>query len=220
MIISEQQYSELWESARTYIDSNCIYRVPMGEPPLPGKKPGTFYTWQFYLRRGLFNHNFLRAVSEMFLFKAEREFGSFEFQICGMETASTPLLAGIPLVAQLHGIDINAFSVRKNQKEYGLLNWIEGIVNDKPILMIDDLCNSTESLAKTLEILLRCNHFKVLDRAFAIVNKVRNESKITDGDKHLPQEIQMLYLYTLDNFNFARPFRVTGETDNAKNTTD
>lgn len=213
MIIDDLHYGKLWESTRSYIDKNCIYRVPKGKTLLFGKKPGTFYSWQFYLRRGLFNHHFLSAVSEMFLYKAEKEFGCFDFQICGMETASTPLLAGIPLIARQHGIDINAFSVRKNRKEYGLLNWIEGVVNDKPILMIDDLCNSTESLAKTLEILLRCNYFNVLDRAFAVVNKVKKDEEKANNDKHLPEQMQMMYLFTLDNFDLTQP---PGDVEDAK----
>lgn len=193
------------EWVKKYIDNLCIYRVPKGQPPLLGKAPNTWYTWQFYLRRGLFNQEFLYQTSKMFLHKCEKEFGCLEFQICGMESASTPLLAGIPLVAREYGLDINAFSVRKNKKEYGLMNWFEGRISDKPILMVDDICNSTNSLGKTLEILLRNNLFNVLDRAFVIVNKVKGKHKSNRNDHALPKEIEMLYLYSLDDFNLTQP---------------
>ena len=77
MIIDDDKYSKLREWTREYIDSRCIYR---GEP-IPGKIPGTVYTWQFYLRRGLFDYNFLSAISQMFLYKIEKEIGHFDFQI-------------------------------------------------------------------------------------------------------------------------------------------
>lgn len=205
MIISSDEYVEYNEWVKDFIDKHCLYRVPKGHPPLVGKAPNTFYTWQFYLRRGLFNHEFLYKTSKMFLHLCEKEFGSFQFQICGMETASTPMLAGIPLVAREYGLDINAFSVRKNRKDYGLRNWFEGRINDKPIMMIDDLCNSTESLGKTLEILLRNNLFNVLDRSFAIVNKVKKEDAGVDNDHALPEEIKVLYFYSLDDFDLTQP---------------
>jgi len=200
MIISDDIYEDLHTWVKEYINEECIYRVHPDQPPLKGKAPGTFYRWQFYLRRGLFNHTFLSAISQMFLYQAEKELGSFDFQICGMETASTPMLAGIPLIAKGYGLDINAFSVRKNKKEYGLENWIEGRVNNKPILMIDDLCNSTESLAKTLDVLIQEGLTSVINRAFAIVNKTNRDKKEFNYDHQLTKQISMMYLFSLDDF--------------------
>lgn len=204
MILTSDDYNAKWLFVRNYINEFCIYRVKPGEPKLPGKLPNTWYAWQFYMRRGLFNAEFLSAISEMFLHKVYEDLQTFDFQITGLETASTPLLAGIPLIAAKHGIDINAFSIRKNRKEYGLLNWIEGRVNEKPIMLIDDLCSSTASLRTAHSILTKLNLTKILDRAFCIVNKKnvlnRNEPAT---DIYLTKQIKIFYLYSLDDFNLT-----------------
>jgi orotate phosphoribosyltransferase len=202
MLLTQDQYNARWLFVKNFINELCIYRVKPGDPLLPGKLPNTHYSWQFYLRRGLFNHVFLTAVCEMFLYKVYEEYQSFDFQVAGLETASTPLLAGIPLVAAKYGLDINAFSIRKNKKEYGLLNWIEGRVNDKHVLLVDDLCSSTNSLNKAFEVLIEEKITKILDRAFCIVNKKHVNNKTEPAvDTHLPEEIKVMYLYSLDDFN-------------------
>lgn len=204
MILTPDEYYDKWLFVRNFINEFCIYRVKPGDPKLPGKLPNTWYAWQFYMRRGLFNAEVLGAVSELFLQKVFNELQTFDFQIAGLETASTPLLAGIPLVAAKHGIDINAFSIRKNRKEYGLMNWIEGRVNNKPIMLIDDLCSSSGSLRDSHQILLKVNLTNILNRAFVVVNKKnvenRNEPVV---DKYLTEEIKVFYLYSLDDFNLT-----------------
>ena len=205
MILTKDKYNARRQFVKNFINELCIYRVKPGDPFLVGKQPGTTYSWQFYLRRGLFNHEFLTAVSEMFLQKVYDEYQSFDIQIAGLETASTPMLAGIPLVAARYGLNINAFSIRKNKKEYGLLNWIEGRVNNKPIILIDDLCSSTISLKKALDVLIEINLTQnILDRAFCIVNKRNVVDKTKPAiDIHLPEEIKVMYLYSLDDFNLT-----------------
>jgi hypothetical protein len=145
------EYDELHFWTKNYIEKNCLIRNRV----MPGKIPGTTYTWIFYLRNGLFNHEFLSAVSQMFIHKVKHEIGQFNFQISGLETGSTPLLAGIPLIARVFDLNINSFSIRKEQKTYGLLNWIEGMPNEKPVMLIDDLCNS--SISKIIHCSLNSN---------------------------------------------------------------
>ena len=203
MIITDQQYEVLKDWVHKYIDTKCIVRGKV----MPGKIPGSTYTWMFYLRRGLFNHEFLIKISQMFLYHMERISPTFNFQLTGLETAATPMLAAIPMVASVMGIDINAFVVRKDRKEYGLLNIVEGIPNDKLAVIIDDLCNSSRSMAQCLNSLLKEN-IPVADVAFSIVNKsnkaVHEESRLV-GDMYLPPEIKVISLFTLDDFNLTNP---------------
>jgi len=204
MILTPDEYNNKWLFVRNFINEFCIYRVKPGDPKLPGRAPNTWYAWQFYMRRGLFNHEFLSSVSELFLQKIYDELHTFDFQIAGLETASTPLLAGIPLVAAKHGLDINAFSIRKNRKEYGLLNWIEGRVNNKPIMLVDDLCSSTASLNTAYNTLLKVNLTSIMDKAFCIVNKKNVENRNTPvTDIYLPETIKVLCLFSLDDFNLT-----------------
>lgn len=201
--ITDSEYEELKVWVHRYIDTKCIVR----DTKMPSKQPGKYYTWMFYLRRGLFNHEFVSAVSQMFLYQMERQDVLLDFQLSGLETASTPLLVGIPLIARVYGDDINAFVVRKERKEYGLLNTIEGLPNTKLTVMLDDLCNSSMSLNKCFNELNRLN-IPVASKAFTIVNK--SNKHIHDDQRHrsdmyLPSDIEVISLFTLDDFNLNNP---------------
>lgn len=195
---------QIREVCREFIDTACIVR----NRKMPGKLPGTTYTWMFYLRNGLFNVDFMKAVSVLFLDKVYKEVGHFNFQLTGLETGSTPLLVGLPIFARLYGIDMSAFSIRKQPKEYGLLNRIEGMVSmDKPCMLVDDLCNSSMSMKIAHDVVLQ-HGLQVFDYAFCIVNKVNKGvhhelRQVTD--MYLPPNIKMLYLFDLDEFNLRNP---------------
>jgi len=201
--ISDEQYLQLHEWVFHYINDKCIVR----NTKMPGKAPGSTYTWMFYLRNGLFNHQFLINVSQLFLYHMERIDPKFNFQLTGLETAATPMLAAIPMVASVMGIDINAFVVRKTRKEYGLKNIVEGIPNDKLAVMIDDLCNSSQSMAQCLKV-LQSEGITVGNVAFCIVNKSNKEvhdEKRLKTDMYLPPEIKVISLFTLDDFGLTNP---------------
>lgn len=201
--ISDDKYLELHEWVFHYINQKCIVRGKV----MPGKMPGSTYTWMFYLRNGLFNHQFLINISQLFLYHMERLDPEFNFQLTGLETAATPMLAAIPMVASVMGIDINAFVVRKSRKEYGLKNMVEGIPNEKLAVMIDDLCNSSRSMAQCLKVLQE-EGIPVANVAFSIVNKsnkeVHDEARLK-SDMYLPPEIKVISLFTLDDFGLANP---------------
>lgn len=198
--LSDQDRVEALSWLQEYIDKFCIVRVPPGKSPMLGKAPGTTYIWQFYLRRGLFNPYFNELISLLFLDLVQEKIGHFDFQIAGLETASTPLLVSIPIVAKQFGIEINSFSVRKNRKEYGIHNWIEGLVlNDKPVLLVDDLCNSSNSMLNAMNIIYGDQRLEFLKFAFAIVNKSED---IFKGCKTMPEDFQMLSLFSLNDFTF------------------
>lgn len=211
-IISDKNYLSMRDWAKHYIDQRCIYRVLPGQKKMPGKIPGTEYTWQFYMRRGLFDHKFSSVIAQMFIHKVEKEIGHFDFQLAGLETASTPMLTAIPLIGRVFGLDINAFSIRKEQKQYGLMNWIEGIPNEKPVMLIDDICNSSASMRKAYDIVLSSHvngdQLTIFDKAFTIVNKsnskVHNEQR-QNSDMYLPNEIKVISLFNLDDFNLSNP---------------
>jgi orotate phosphoribosyltransferase len=201
--INDPQYEVLKEWVHNYIDTKCIVR----DQEMPGKAPGSTYTWMFYLRNGLFNHQFLINISQMFIYHMERLDPKFNFQLTGLETAATPMLAAIPMVASVMGIDINAFVVRKDRKTYGLLNVIEGVPNNKLAVIIDDLCNSSRSMAQCLNT-LTAEDIPVANVAFVIVNKSNEE--VHDnfrmiGDMYLPKEIKVISLFTLDDFDLYNP---------------
>lgn len=202
MRVSDAEYKILWNYVRNYIDSKCLIR----DRDMPGKAPNSRYTWMFYLRNGLFNPEFMYAVGKMFIYKMERIDPNLDFQITGLETAATPMVLGISMVAKYLGADINAFIVRKERKEYGLLNALEGIPNDKLCILMDDLCNSGQSMARAFYTLEEEN-IQVANIAFAIVNKcnsTHDESR-QNTDMYLPKGMTVISLFTLDDFGLNNP---------------
>jgi orotate phosphoribosyltransferase len=200
-MISDSDYDNLKVWTKNYINEKCLIQ----NTRMPGKLPGSTYTWMFYLRNGLFNHEFSSAISQMFMYKIHKDVEHFDFQITGLETASTPMLSSIPLISRIFNLDINAFSIRKNRKHYGLQNIIEGLPNNKPCLILDDLCNSSMSMKKVYDILVE-EKIEVLNYAFCIVNKVNknihHQSRQTT-DMYLPENIKVLSLFNLDDFNLT-----------------
>lgn len=201
--ISDDEFLAAREWLRTYINKYCIVR----NTPMPGKSNGSSYTWMFYLRKGLFNPEFMINLGKSFIYKFERLDPTFNFQITGLETAATPMLIGISMVAKVYGIDLNAFVVRKKRKEYGLLNVFEGRPNQKVSVLIDDLCNSGRSMAQAAAVLDQEN-MEVGRMAFTIINKsnhgVHNEQRLRT-DMHLPSNLQVISLFTLDDFGLSDP---------------
>lgn len=181
-----------------YINENCIYRVKPGDRLLDGKIPGTFYTWQFYLRRGLTNPEFLRAVTRLFWMRFEPLFEDNEFQIAGIETGATPLVAALVLTSP----SCSSFIIRENQKAYGLRNRFEGIIDyGLPVLLVDDMCNSKNTLFKAVKY-CREGGLSLYDCGFTLVNKDVDGTH-PDHDKYIGENFKVASLFTLKDFDLS-----------------
>jgi orotate phosphoribosyltransferase len=145
-------------------------------------------------------------MSNIFVYHVEREIGHFDFQITGLQSGATPIVVGLSVMCKhKFGLNINSFSVRKTQKEYGLMNWIEGLpLKDKPVLIVDDLVNSAHTLVTCHHILTKFNA-TVLPYAFSCVNMQNNsEKKKTETDSYLREcgidKMTFLFPFTADEF--------------------
>lgn len=165
MIINPQEKKTMVDVLQTYIDHHCIFRCdptvkydyssPKGEisPRGSRKKP---YTWQFYLRRLTHNARMMEYVALIFLdtlfenIKSGKEYPSI--QLVGLETSSIPIMIAMQQHARYHGATINSFSVRKDRKEYGLFNYVDGIPNDAPVVIVDDIINSGWSVKHSYDV--------------------------------------------------------------------
>jgi orotate phosphoribosyltransferase len=111
---------------------------------------GRANTWLIDMRRVLTNAQLLDAAADLFW----ELIGPDEpFQVGGMETASIPLVAAILVKSVARGKPINGFIVRKERKTHGAGNTIEGRLTDEPIIIVDDILNSGQSMEKTRAIL-------------------------------------------------------------------
>ena len=173
MLISENEYIAYRLFCYEYIRKNCVI---FGK--FPARNPKKKLTRMFYLKRGLYNTNFLIPATKALIYLIEKKISHFNFQISGLETGSTPLLISLPMVLkQDYGITINSFSVRKDKKNYGLLNRTEGLTNDKPILLIDDIYNSGNSTKQCIEFLKQENISNIIDMYISILcSKPKNEN--------------------------------------------
>jgi orotate phosphoribosyltransferase len=216
MMIDKKSFETSKEWLRKYIDEKCIVR----NTPMKGKIPGTLYTWCFYLRRGLYNPEFNHHLAICFLYKIQQEVGHFNFQLSGLETAATPMITSLPIFAkQMLDVDINSFICRKSPKEYALEEHYEGnFKRGLPVMLMDDLANSTMSLQKASEI-IKDYELERFRKAFVIVNKVNRNYydmglsedyyDMTDHelrqshDMYLSKDVDILYIFDMDDFNLT-----------------
>jgi orotate phosphoribosyltransferase len=140
----------------------------------------------------------------MWIKRVVEEIGHFDFQLSGLETASTPMIVGMPIYAQAFGINLSGFSIRKEQKTYAMKNWLEGGATEQPVMLLDDLSNSGNSLRKAYDI-LEWHSMETFTTAFTLVNKINHNVHKSNRDKDfmLPDNIKIMSLFNLDDFDLV-----------------
>lgn len=190
------------EFVRNYINDNCIARVVPGSKELPsymGQGSG-YYTWQFYLREALFNPKILSIVVQDFLSKYEKPIKAGVIQLCGVESASTPLLTGIAIACHNRGYDVNVFSIRKEQKPYGKKNWLEGkVMENKVAMLIDDLTSTSHKTAIHGASVLHNHAIPIANHIYAMVFKT--DKPENNKIKLLGREIIVSSMFNLNDFD-------------------
>jgi len=173
------------EYLRQEIEENGIYRVAPDGNRLPAKQPNMSYTWQFYLRRCMFDPKFISTAAELLV----ENLPSTDIQIGACEDAGVPLGAAMAAV-----LGTPMISIKKSRKVYGLMNFTEGKATGKPILLVDDLAGSQSTLkvaAKTLEAF----KLPVADQYATLINKTQG----THPESYMQQR-QLISLFTCDDF--------------------
>lgn len=128
---------------RNEIEHNAIYRCRPGQT-LPAKQPNTIYTWQFYLRRVLFDPKFTMIAAELLVDMLPDK----DVQVCACEDAGVPLGMAMSQI-----MNTPMLTVKKSRKAYGLLNFTEGRPTGQPILLVDDLAGSQTTLRQAARML-------------------------------------------------------------------
>jgi len=167
---------------REEIEHRAIYRTRPGET-LPAKQPNYKYTWQFYLRRVLFDPRFVFTAAEILVGMMPDQ----DVQICACEDAGVPL--GLAMASVL---DRPLLTVKKSRKAYGLLNFTEGRPTGLPLVLVDDLAGSQTTLRNSRSILTAFN----LPQApfyVTLINKTRDTH-----DAYLKSSL--ISLFTCEDF--------------------
>jgi len=188
--------------ARKFINDNCIARVEPGSKKLPSYQGqhGGYYTWQFYLREAFFNPRVLNIVVQDFLSKYEKPIQEGIIQLCGVESASTPLLTGIALECHRRGYEVNVFSIRKEQKPYGRKNWLEGkVLEDKYAMMVDDLTSLSHKTSIHGASVLYNHAIPILNHIYAMVFKT--DTPENNKIKLLGRDVTVSSMFSLTDFD-------------------
>jgi outer membrane protein assembly factor BamB len=122
-------------------------------------------SWLIDLRPALLDAQFIDRIAEAFWALFQQE---MPFQLGGMEVAAIPLMTALQLKALGLGLRVNVFFIRKQRKEYGAGQRIEGMLTHAPIVLVDDLVNSGASLEAAL--LALSDRATDVRFAFAVLN--------------------------------------------------
>jgi outer membrane protein assembly factor BamB/adenine/guanine phosphoribosyltransferase-like PRPP-binding protein len=126
---------------------------------------GKQFNWLFDLRRVFMDRDTLAEIARLFW---ERNKSREPFQLAGLETAAIPLLTALMLTCPKEHDAVNGFIIRKDRKTVGMGNAIEGVVNDLPIILVDDALNSGKSAEKARAVISMAGH--ALREMFVVVD--------------------------------------------------
>ena len=72
--------------------------------------------------------------------------------IGGLTFGADPVAVATAFVSELKATPMNAFSIRKNQKDHGIVKWIEGDMNPgQRVVIIDDVVTTGGSTIQAIE---------------------------------------------------------------------
>jgi outer membrane protein assembly factor BamB len=92
----------------------------------------------------------------------------FPFQICCLEMTGIPLMVSVQAFAMRRGFAVNGFVIRKERKSNGRQRQIEGTITNHPIMFMDDIINSGDSIERASVALSR--HDRKIDHIIALVD--------------------------------------------------
>lgn len=141
-----------YEDLRTAIASTVCIEASSGAVIVASEHTGGRDPWIFDFRALMLQPQWLNRYAEIFWEQYESK---LPFQVGGLETAGIPLVSAIVMKGLQRGTPVNGFYIRKSRKRHGLMKYIEGTLTDDPIIFVDDLINSGQSVNKQIDILAR-----------------------------------------------------------------
>jgi len=139
------------EWCRSFIDHHCIFRSPPGRALLTSRD-GQRELWQFYFPIAAFDQRFAQLLGVLFWRRYAKQFRERPFQLCGCESGGVPVVCAIQQAALSYGITVNVFEAKKQAKDYGIKNWLEGVVaKDVPVVLVDDVIGGQHTLIRNAQ---------------------------------------------------------------------
>jgi orotate phosphoribosyltransferase len=70
----------------------------------------------------------------------------------GLTFGADPIAVATAFASEINARPLNAFSIRKTQKDHGIIKWVEGDVQPgQPVVIIDDVATTGGSTIKAIE---------------------------------------------------------------------
>lgn len=130
---------------RNHIEHFCIFRSPVGQPLLTSAESGR-NSWQFYFPIATLDQQFCACLGLLFWAQHLEQFRQRPFQLAACESGGTPVACALQAAAYASGIAVNVIESKKREKSYGLRNWLEGVVTDAPVLLVDDVVGGKRTI--------------------------------------------------------------------------
>ena len=174
------------EYLRGEIEHRGIYRCEPGTY-IPAKAKDKFYSWQFYLRRCLYDPKFTNTAADLLV----ELLSDKNVQVGACEDAGVVL--GMAIAERL---GTPMFSIKKKPKAYGLQNKLEGRLTGQPVLLVDDLAGSQATLRSSRQMLTMMN-ILVAREYVTLINKTT-----ASHDTYL-DDMKLISLFTCDDFKLT-----------------
>jgi orotate phosphoribosyltransferase len=115
--------------------------------------------------------------------------GSNAVAVGGLTFGADPIAMATAFASELKGNPVNAFSIRKTQKDHGIVKWVEGDIQPgEKVVVIDDVATTGGSTVKAIQ-RARSEGLEVV-RALILVD--RQEGGMETIRKHVPDASAIL----------------------------
>lgn len=137
--MTEAERAAHLEWCRGFIEHYCLYRSPPDGRLLISRE-GVLNVWQYFLPVATLNQEFGQRTALLFWDHFAPGFKARPFQLCGCESGGLPLVCTLQAYAYEHGVAVHACEIKKKPKDFGIKNWLEGVVlPELPVLLVDDV---------------------------------------------------------------------------------
>ena len=184
-----------YEDLRNAIEKTVLVRSKNVALIIASESTGAHDPWIFDFRALMLQSHWLDRYTEIFW---ELYGDLYPFQVGGVETAGIPLVSAIVMKSVERKTPVNGFYMRKSRKRQGLMKFIEGTLTKDPIIFVDDLMNSGQSVAKYVEILASSGYS--VSNVFVLLTFRENDAYAFLKDKN----ILMKRLFQLSDFGIPR----------------
>jgi len=160
---SDAMEAALREKLRVAIQNDGIY---ITNKKVPGRYPGTYWKNFFMLRRVTQQGEWLKAIECLLSLQMVRDGLTLSnVQFAGTETSAIPIVCAL---AMAH--NTNSFIVKKERRDHGLFQWIDGKVDPtKKVVVVDDTIGAGTRLLHCIDVTWYEYRLDIYENVYGIV---------------------------------------------------